>query len=156
MNKEHVIEIIEQILTHLHVSVDQIVAEDDEKTESTRYKIVTPDSAILIGERGVRLSSLNHIVKKIMEHRFPDQTMNFSIDVNDYQKKHIDELRQKAHILAERARYFKSTVDMEPMSAYERMIIHSEFADIPDIETISSGVGKDRKISLKYVESKNP
>jgi spoIIIJ-associated protein len=76
------------------------------------------------------------------------------VDVNEYQKKHIEEIRSKARILAERARYFKSSVDMEPMSAYERMIIHSEFASSPDISTESIGKGKDRHVVLRYTENK--
>ena len=87
-----------------------------------------------------------------MEREGKDEDTSFFIDVNDYQKKHIEDIRMKAQVLAERARYFKSSVEMDPMSSYERMIIHSEFAEVPDIKTESAGVGKDRRIIIKYTE----
>ncbi len=157
---KNILEILRATLEKLGIAYEDIRIDQDEKTHSTRFMIHTPDSALLIGERGARLQALNHIVKKMIEKKGGNpggdegNEGNFFIDVNDYQKKRIDDLRSKAHVLAERARYFKSSVDMEPMSSYERMIIHSEFAEIPDILTESSGRGKDRHVTLKYTESK--
>lgn len=151
-HQEDIIAIVRQILQHLGVECLDINTEVDEKTGSARFVISTNESALLIGEHGARLSALNHVVKKIMEHRLKDEQLNFTVDVNNYHKKHIDDLRSKAHILAERARYFKSSVEMDPMSAYERMIVHAEFTNTPDIETSSTGVGKNRHIILKYTE----
>jgi spoIIIJ-associated protein len=83
---------------------------------------------------------------------FPGEELSFVVDVNDYQKKRIEDIRAKARVYAERARYFKSSVEMDPMSSYERMIIHSEFSDTPDIETSSAGVGRDRHIVIRFTE----
>jgi predicted RNA-binding protein Jag len=126
------------------------------KTGSTRFVVDTPESAILIGEHGARLTALNHVIKKIVEQSTKEERLNFHIDVNDYHKKQLDDLRSKAHILAERARYFKSSVEMDPMSAYERMIVHAEFTDTPDIVTESAGYGKNRHVVIKYTETKTP
>src|SRR3990167_2911908 len=94
---------------------------------------------------------LGHL-KIVLEGELKDEKLQFFIDINDYQKKRIDDIRTKAHMLAERARYFKSSVEMDPMSSYERMIVHAEFTDSPDITTESSGYGKDRHLVLKYRE----
>ena len=152
--QQHILAIVRETLEKLGVKLDGVSLDMDNKTGSIRYVVVTPDSALLIGERGTRLLALNHVIKKITEKRFPDTS--FMIDVNDYQKKRIDDLRAKAHMLAERARYFKSSVEMDPMSSYERMIIHAEFTESPDIHTESSGKGKDRHVVLRYSESKSP
>lgn len=145
---------IEQVLRHLGLSVDQIAVDVDEKTNSTRFLVVSSESGLLIGEHGARLLALNHLIKKMAERSLEEETLNFMVDVNDYQKKRIDDLRSKAHILAERARYFRSSVEMDPMSSYERMIIHSEFASTPDIETSSEGQGKERRVILRFTEAK--
>ena len=71
-----------------------------------------------------------------------------------YQKKRIDDVRAKAHILAERARYFKSSVEMDPMSSYERMIVHAEFTNTNDIVTVSTGQGRERRIIIRFSEDK--
>lgn len=151
-SQEHITEVLRTILGFLGVSFTDIAVETDEKTRSLRFVIHTPESAILIGEHGARLLALNHLVKRIVEREGKDEDTSFFIDVNDYQKKHIEEIRMKAQVLAERARYFKSSVEMDPMTSYERMIIHSEFAEVPDIKTESAGVGKDRRIIIKYTE----
>jgi predicted RNA-binding protein Jag len=151
-NTTIIIETLSMILKLLGVTVTEIVTEVDEQTNSTRFLVRTPDSAILIGEHGARLSSLNHIVKRIVERRDNEHTLSFTIDVNDYQKKHIEDIRAKAHMLAERARYFKSSVEMDPMSSYERMIVHSEFANTPDIVTESAGGGRDRHVVIRFKE----
>jgi spoIIIJ-associated protein len=145
-------ECLDAILKHLQITVNEITSEADPKLSMVRFVVSSPDSALLIGERGARLLALNYLLKKIIEKDFPGVGLSFMVDVNDYQKKHVDELRAKAHMLAERARYFKSSVEMDPMSSYERLIIHAEFTDVPDIKTESTGGGKDRRVVIRYVE----
>lgn len=155
MNTEQVTyikEALEAILKHLAITVTELSIDTNEKTNSTRFLVSTPDSALMIGDHGDRLMALNHIMKRMLEKRFGNVEGGFMIDVNDYRKKQLDDLRAKAHMLAERARYFKSSVEMDPMSSYDRMIIHSEFSDVPDITTESTGGGKGRRIILRYVE----
>jgi spoIIIJ-associated protein len=153
--QEHIIETIKTLLAHIGVPYTGIVVEHDERIKSHRFVITTLDSAILIGENGTRLLALNHLVKRMVTKE--DETpASFMIDVNDYQKKRMDDIRSKAHMLAERARYFKSSVEMEPMSSYERMLVHAEFTDTPDIATESVGYGRDRKVVIKHTESKEP
>jgi spoIIIJ-associated protein len=142
------------LLGHLGITVTSITEEVDEKTGSHNFMIATPENSLLIGEGGARLLALNHLMKRIVEKKFGGDATSFMVDINGYQKKHIDDIRVKANILAERARYFKSAVEMDPMSSYERMIVHSEFASVPDIATESSGTGRDRRIILKYTENK--
>lgn len=144
---------IDQTLKSLGLTVDQITVDIDEKTNSTRFVVVSPESGLLIGEHGARLLALNHLIKKMVEQQIEDVVTNFMVDVNDYQKKRVDDLRAKAHILAERARYFRSSIEMDPMSSYERMIIHSEFVNVPDIKTESQGVGKERRVILRFTET---
>ncbi len=157
-NKKHIIEIIDTLLKKLGVAVTEIKEEADEVTNSTRFVVVTPDSAILIGEHGARLLALNHLVKRMIEREKINESpmLSFSIDVNDYQKKRIEDVRSKAQMLAERARYFKSSVEMDPMSSYERMIVHALFTETKDIVTESTGGGRDRRVVIRYTENKAP
>jgi len=121
----------------------------------TKFSIKTNEPYLLLGEDGKTLMALNHLVKRIFEGQCAKQNFkefSFMVDVNDYQEKRIQDLKTKAQMMAERARFFKSSVELIPMNPYERMIIHSFFTNIPDIETESTGVGKDRRVVLKYVE----
>ncbi len=150
--QDYIITTLRTLLGLLGVSVTDVVQEEDDHTKSLRFIVQTADSAILIGEHGARLLALNHLIKRMTEKRFPDQHLSFMVDVNDYQKKRIEDIRAKAHMLAERARYFKSSVEMDPMSSYERMIVHAEFTETPDITTESAGQGKDRHVVLRFTE----
>ncbi len=152
--QEHIESTLRTLLGHLAVTLESVSVDTDAKTKSLCFQVRTPDSAILIGERGDRLLALNHLVKRIVERELGDENVQFLIDINDYQKRRIDDIRAKAHMLAERARYFKSSVEMDPMSSYERMIVHAEFTETPDIATESSGYGKERHVVLKFTEGK--
>ena len=154
--QQHIIETLKTLLSYLEVVLQDVSIESDERTKSLRFVISTPDSSILIGERGERLLALNHLVKRMVERNMKDAPLSFLVDVNDYQKKRIDDIRAKAHMLAERARYFKSSVEMDPMSSYERMIVHAEFSEIGDITTESMGYGKERRVIIRFTESKIP
>jgi spoIIIJ-associated protein len=153
-HQDYITSTLRTLLGLLGVTVSDILTEEDDRTKSLRFIVQTADSAILIGEHGARLLALNHVIKRMTEKKFPDSPLSFMVDVNDYQKKRIEDIRAKAHMLAERARYFKSSVEMDPMSSYERMIIHAEFTETPDILTESAGSGRERHVVLRYTEEK--
>ena len=114
--------------------------------------IETPDSKFMIGREGETLRSLNHIVRKIIEKDLgEDEDSRLFIDVNGYQKKRYDNLKNIAHMMAERAKYFKSNIEIDPMPANERRIIHMFLENIPDIKTESEGYGPHRRVVIKYI-----
>lgn len=117
------------------------------------YNVQTPDSKQLIGTQGEHLRALNYIFRRSIEKKTNSKDNRIMVDVNGYQYKHISELEQKATLLAERVRTFKSSADMTPMSAYERMIIHSMFSEDKNITTESEGFGPNRHVILRYTES---
>lgn len=108
------------------------------------------DSARLIGERGEHLRALNMVVRRLVEAKWGEDAANFLIDINGYHESQMEKVRQSARMLAQRARLFKHDVELEPMSAYERLVVHELFAEDPEIKTESAGEGKFRHIVLKY------
>ena len=77
--------------------------------------------------------------------------MNILIDINDFQKKRIENIQAIAHMMAERARYFKSNIEVDPMSSFERRIIHEFLSNEIDLKTESSGFGPSRRVVIKYI-----
>ena len=144
--------IIEDILTSMQVSFDAVEIEDDPETAKKVFVIKTKESGLLIGENGETFQALNHLIRKIADKDF-EHSHDFSIDVNDYRKSLVDGLKTKALVLAKRAADMKTSVEMDPMSSYERLIVHGALNDVPNIKTESIGTGKDRRIVIKYVES---
>ncbi len=152
MENHQIKKTIEDILSLLSVPYELIVV-NDESTGTTCFNIKTGDPQILIGREGAHLSALSHIIKRIADktNGAANEHRSFVVDVNNYQGKKTEELKSKAAMLAERARYFKSDVEMSPATAYERMIIHSIFSNTKDIKTESMGEGKNRRVVIKYI-----
>ncbi|OHA26171.1 MAG: hypothetical protein A3C06_03540 [Candidatus Taylorbacteria bacterium RIFCSPHIGHO2_02_FULL_46_13] len=144
---------IEEFLTRMGIAFEEVSLVEGQ--DQLAFVIKSSESHLLIGSRGAHISALNHLIKRIAGKQLEstDQPLNFYVDINDYHDKLTREIKNKAHILAERARSFKTNVEMEPMSSYERMIVHTFFENIKDIETESTGVGSQRRIVLKYVST---
>jgi spoIIIJ-associated protein len=157
MNQDKIKEAIEQIFKHTSCAITKCEFSDD--GGMLWCMIETPDSGFMIGRDGETLRSLNHLVQKIIEksspvkENFEDRFPAIFIDINGYQKKRLENLKNIAHMMAERARYFKSNIEIDPMPAYERKIIHSFLEGAKDIKTESEGYGPTRRVVIKYVDS---
>ena len=116
----------------------------------TLVAVTTQQSKLLIGPHGEHLRSVNTIIRRLVEKKHGEDAANFLIDVNGYHEAQMDKIRENARMLAQRARLFRHDVDMDPMSAYERLVVHELFAEDPQIQTTSEGEGKFRHIVLKY------
>lgn len=148
MEGEALQKLIREFVEKMGVTIDSI--DDTSTVGQVIFNINTPDSKQLIGPHGDHLRSLNYLLRRTVERKSEDTETRFMVDVNNYQQKHIQEIEQKARLLADRVRTFKSSADMTPMTAYERMIVHSMFTDDPEISTSSEGIGPTRHIVLSY------
>ena len=151
MNNEQIQQIIIECLEKLTLDFESVSLEED--AIHPIFVVQTEDSKKLIGNRGENLRSFNYIVKRIVEKRLSLERPSFLIDVNGYQQHRNDEIRKTAGILIERVRTFKTSTEMEPMNAYERMIVHSLVADDPEIETESYGEGRVKRLVIRYKEA---
>lgn len=149
MNQQEIIKkTIEDILGTLSVSSTSITFEENTPLWVT---IETVDSALLIGRNGDTIRAFNHLIKKIIS-KYLNEEVNLTIDINGYRQKEKDRIIQKANLLGDRAKNFKVNIKLDPMSAYERLIIHKYFSSDPLIQTESNGEGKDRCVVLRYIE----
>lgn len=150
MENGSITSIIEDVLKRMTIDYESIEVIDN--GINTTYLIKTDDAGILIGNRGETLESLGFIIRRLVESRNKDSDERhmFIVDVNNYQAKKLDEFKQSITLSADRVRLFKESVELSPMTSYERMIVHSMFSDDPDIRTESEGEGKFRRVVLKY------
>jgi spoIIIJ-associated protein len=116
------------------------------------FMINADDGKQLIGGHGDTIHAIDSLVKKIVEKRLPEgaDEPHFLIDVNDYRTRQIRDLQTKAKMMAERARSFQYDVELSPMSAYERLIVHTTLQDEPNVKTESQGEGRSRRVVIKY------
>ncbi|MAG12225.1 hypothetical protein CL630_00220 [bacterium] len=145
---------IEDILDKLSVNAEFTGIKELNNGTITKFAIKTEEPYILIGNDGRVLMALNYLIKRIFECQAQKQNfqpLNFIVDVNDHQEQLIEDIKNKARMMAERARFFKNNVELPAMNPYERMIVHSFFTDAEDIETESTGMGLQRRVVIKYV-----
>ena len=157
MDSNDIKTLIETVLKHMQIEVRGVNVSDSDGRE--RFAVETPDSHLLIGTKGAHLLALNHLVKKMVIAKDPEKNSpratgkdrTFFIDVNGYQEAAALTIKNTAKIMGDRARSFKTSVELEPMSSYERMMIHSFFQDAADLKTESIGEGEKRRVVIKYV-----
>ncbi len=113
--------------------------------------IKTEDSNFLIGQYGMNLQSLQHIVRVIIRKRI-EAPVNFILDVNSYRQEKNDSIVRLAKNLAEEVVTGKKEVVMRPMTAYERRIVHMELSKNDQIRTESVGEGELRRIVIRSLE----
>ncbi len=148
MQTDRITTLIREVLAKMELPAEAVeTAEDNGRT---LFRVRSRDSHLLIGPRGAHLFALNHLVKKMVSKT--DREVEFQIDVNDYQAAAMEHLKTAATIMGERARSFKTAVEFEPMSSYERMILHSFFEGATDLTTESVGTGAARRVVVRYKE----
>jgi spoIIIJ-associated protein len=146
--EDPILKIIHTFIEKLGVSIDAV--EEVPLAAHRMYNLKTNDSKRLIGPQGDHLQALNLILRRYCE-RIPEiKDIKFILDVNGYQMVRIRDIEAKARILADRVRTLRSSAELTPMNAYERMIIHALFAQDPDVLSVSEGTGKVRHVVLRY------
>ena len=110
--------------------------------------VKTEDSGRLIGRQGQTLSDLQYITNRLLFQQ--DQNApKAMVDVGGYRAAARDALVKKARDAAEKVRRWGDVVELEPLSAFDRRIVHQALKDDPDIETHSVEVeGTDKKAIL--------
>ena len=119
------------------------------------YMVNVDDGKVLIGGHGDTIHALDYLAKRIVEEKVLKEKItlddpHFLVDVNEYRTRQIKDLQTKALMMAERARSFEYDVELSPMSAYERLIVHTTLQNAPNVKTESQGEGRNRRVVIKY------
>lgn len=144
---------IEEFIGKTSFSCEDISVSLDMDSGSYWVSLKSDDSKRLIGRQGETIQAINYLIKRILENKYKENTPRVIIDVNDYQKSRIEKIKTTAYMMAERARFFKSKVELEPMNAFERRIVHEYVSTQSDLESESSGIGKSRRVVISYKEN---
>jgi spoIIIJ-associated protein len=153
MDTNYVEGVIRDILSHMTISVDSVDFLDGGNGAPTKFTIRTTDSSLLIGTHGAHIAALSILIKRIVSKRLGEAVAaKISLDVNGYQEALASELKNKALIMADRAISFKRDIELDPMSAFERLLVHSALSGKSAIKTESVGQGKERKVVIRYIE----
>jgi len=104
--------------------------------DNPMLNIVTEDSGRLIGRKGQTLAALQFVLNRLLYHE-DDHAQRITLDVAGYRAAARDELIKKAQAAAEKVRRWGDVIELEPMNAFDRRLVHRALKDDPDIETHS-------------------
>lgn len=144
--------IIEEFISKTGFNFDSVLSEVDMDSGLLSFTIKTSDSNFLIGKNGEALQSISFLIKRMVENQFKENVPRISIDINDYQKAKVEKIKTIAHMMSERARFFKSKVELEPMSSFERLIVHEYVSKQGDLKSESEGFGPNRRVTISYIK----
>jgi spoIIIJ-associated protein len=113
--------------------------------ETSRLNVKGDDLGALIGRRGEKLASLQHIVNLIVGRR-EGQHHRIAIDVENYRGRREEQLRDVADRAAKRVVQSGKILQLEPMPAVERRVVHMALLEHPKVRTQSVGVEPNRRI----------
>ncbi|MEG0872517.1 MAG: RNA-binding cell elongation regulator Jag/EloR [Clostridia bacterium] len=110
---------------------------------------ITGDNvAHLIGYRGKTIESFQSIINSMLQ-REDEEYAKIFVEVNDYKKEKAEKLKRLANKMADNVIRFRKPIKLEPMSAYERLIIHTQLSTRDDVETESVGEEPRRRVVIK-------
>ena len=114
-------------------------------SDTARLNVKGDDLGALIGRRGEKLASLQHIVNLIVGRR-EGQHHRIAIDVENYRGRREEQLRDVADRAAKRVIQSGKIIQLEAMPAIERRVVHMALLENPKVRTQSVGVEPNRRI----------
>ena len=132
----------------LHLLGFPATVEEHHMEDGILLDVKTDDSGRLIGRQGQTLSDLQYITNRLLFQQDPSAP-KIMVDVSGYRAQAREALVKKAKEAAEKVRRWGDVVELEPLNAFDRRIIHQALKDDPTIETHSVEVeGTEKKAIL--------
>jgi len=156
MDKSEIQNLIRELIGKTTVAIKEFSI-TEESPEKVWISVEVSEPHFFIERDGEGLQALNHLAHRIVESKIlknnheTKPSLSILVDINNFQKKHIENIRAIAHMMSERARYFKSNIEIDPMSPFERRIVHEFLANANDVKTESVGTGRSRRVVIKYL-----
>jgi spoIIIJ-associated protein len=147
-NPNKIKEIIQEFFNKMGFSVEIEIGVPEGLTIPIEIK--TEDPQVLIGKKGETLGEIQKLLKIILRRKVaPEKNFYIDLDINNYKKKKIEYLEELARSVADEVSLLKKEKTLEPMSSYERRIVHLELSEREDVVTESQGEGEERRIVIK-------
>ena len=116
-----------------------------------RINATVKEAGFIIGRDGENLRALQYILGLMVSKKTEGALtpFNFIFDINDYNKEKEDYLTALAKNTAHTVLETKKTIGLEPMSSFERRIIHLVVEKIEGVASESVGEGEERRVVIK-------
>jgi spoIIIJ-associated protein len=133
-------EVLEEVLDALDLDAEVEVDEDDERISA---RIEGEDLGLLIGRRGQTIDALQLLCYRIA-FRGQAERKRVSVDAAGYRERRRETIEGQADRAAARALETGKEIELEPMTASERKVVHDHLKDRSGLETFSEGEEPER------------
>ncbi|MFN2490716.1 MAG: RNA-binding cell elongation regulator Jag/EloR [Actinomycetota bacterium] len=116
--------------------------------ERALVEVEGEDLGALIGRRGQTLDALQEVTRTAVQRRLRAR-VRLLVDVEGYRARRRASLADYAQAMARRARERGTEIELEPMNAYERKIVHDAIAEIEGAASFSEGEEPNRKVIVR-------
>ena len=138
-------ELVERIVREIGV---QCTVEIEETEDELRAVCEGHDLGMLIGRHGQTIDAIQYLAHAILFRGRYDERKPVVVDAAGYRDRRQATLDALALRLAEQAAATGQRVELEPMSAVERKIVHEKLKDDPEVETESEGTEPNRFVVI--------
>lgn len=102
----------------------------------------------LIGRRGQTLDALQEVARAAVQRRLRSR-VRLAVDVEGYRARRRDSLAEYAREMAARAKERGTEIELEPMTSYERKVVHDAVAEVDGASSFSEGEEPNRKVVIR-------
>lgn len=106
------------------------------------------NAGYLIGYRGEVLNSLQDIISNIV-NKNSEEKIRVVLNIGNYREKRTKDLEILADKIAKSVLNTKKSITLEPMSAFERKVIHTKLQEYDELDTHSVGEEPNRKVVIE-------
>jgi spoIIIJ-associated protein len=141
-------ELVQRIVDGIGVSARIDIEENDDSIVAV---CTGADLGMLIGRHGQTIDSIQYVANAVMFRRHQDERKEVVVDAAGYRARRRASLEALAVRSAERALSNGEPVELEPMSAVERKVVHIRLKEFDGVETTSEGTEPNRFIVIHPV-----
>lgn len=145
MNEEKLSAVLDNLLSLLLLEGSY---EIEEKEDAFYVSIDTTEPGRLIGAGGETLQSLQSIVNQIV-FKGNKESKRVLMDISGWRKQKEEDLKKQAERWAKEVLETKKEIELEPMSPWQRRIVHMVISESEGVETESIGEGRERHIVIR-------
>ena len=116
--------------------------------EGVSLEVAGEDLGSLIGRRGQTLDALQELTRTAVQRRLRSR-VRLMVDVEGYRARRRDSLADYARSIAERAKDRGTEIELEPMSSWDRKIVHDAVSEVDGVTSFSEGVDPNRKVVIR-------
>ena len=143
-------ELVERLAPAIGVDCRVQIDEDD---DAVHVQCSGRDLGVLIGRHGQTIDAIQYLANAIAYRAFPDERKEVVVDAAGYRERRRTVLESLAVRSAERARRAGEPVELEPMTAVERKVVHLRLKEFDGVETSSEGSEPNRYVVVTPVDA---